>query len=568
MSTPNLARLFFIPTMCLLCTVISVSGQSNYINQGNAALKQGDQQGAQEFYEQAILHCNQDGLVDENMAVLLATSGDIDGGIDLINKRLKKDKDNGVLLYNRALMYLSKKDFEKALVDFQQASVKGAKASGEMERQAKNLKRQSEEKQIETLLALAESKRDQQKYDQAKVHYDQALGLRPNDKHILFEIANLGLIQKNPFVTIEALDKLPKGAQTEEQKVESTLLKAYSLARINKMKEAVRLLEQLAYQSKITDFRPRELLSYFYLKLSKHDESLRVIDGQIVDNANAYIVAGNSAIHMKRYRLAFELFKRAESFDQHNTNMKIGKALCLTQLHKNEQAIKLIDSLAIEHPGNHLVMNIKGIIYKDIGLYYKNNFREQTAKTFFVKSAAAFLTAKTISDHLKKEYDSNMALALFYQDKKDEAQDIWSENEELSSQNNLALLFASQRNYTAAYTILDKLYSDYFKRKKKKSSLIEYNRGLARSKTRLNNNYKFVTNFLLNQDRPELNVTNPFSLENSQPIDSSQDFEYLLSYSDDDCIEKVSRKKGKKKKRTRLPKRKKKKQKGSCPTFN
>ena len=383
MSTPNLARLFFIPTMCLLCTVISVSGQSNYINQGNAALKQGDQQGAQEFYEQAILHCNQDGLVDENMAVLLATSGDIDGGIDLINKRLKKDKDNGVLLYNRALMYLSKKDFEKALVDFQQASVKGAKASGEMERQAKNLKRQSEEKQIETLLALAESKRDQQKYDQAKVHYDQALGLRPNDKHILFEIANLGLIQKNPFVTIEALDKLPKGAQTEEQKVESTLLKAYSLARINKMKEAVRLLEQLAFQSNITDFRPRELLSYYYLKLSKHDESLRVIDGQIVDNANAYIVAGNSAIHMKRYRLAFELFKRAESFDQHNTNMKIGKALCLTQLHKNEQAIKLIDSLAIEHPGNHLVMNIKGIIYKDIGLYYKNNFREQTAKTFF-----------------------------------------------------------------------------------------------------------------------------------------------------------------------------------------
>ena len=568
MSTPNLSKLFFIPIMFVLCTVISVSGQNNYINKGNTTLKQGDYQGAEEFYEQAIEHCNQDDLVDHNMAVLLATSGDLDGGINLISKRLKKDKDNGMLLYNRALMYLSKKDFQKALVDFQQASVKGAKISGEMERQAKNLKRQSEEKQIETLLALAKSERDQHKFDQAKSYYDRALDLRPNDSHILFEIANLGLLQKNPFVTIEAIDLLPKGAQTEQQKIEATLLKAYSLARINKMKEGVRLLEQLVFQSKITDFRPRELLSYYYLKLSKHDESLRVIDGQIVDNSNAYIIAGNSAIHMKRYRLALELFKRAESFDKHDTNMEIGKALCLTQLHKNEQAIQLIDSLAIEHPSNHLVMNIKGIIYKDVGLYYKNNFRKEMANPYFANSAAAFLTARTISDHLKKEYDSNMALALFFQDKKDEAQDIWSENEELSSQNNLALLFASQRNYAAAYSILDNLYADYFKQKKKKSSLIEYNRGLARSKTRLNNNYKFVTNFLLSQDRPELSVTNPFILEKSQSIEAAQDFEYLLSYSDEDCIEKAARKKGKKKKRTRLPKRKKKKNKGSCPTFN
>lgn len=544
-----------------------MSAQSNYINLGNSALKQGDYDRAAEQYEKAHQHCKEEKLTDQNLSILSALTGNISSAIQDMDGYIRKDDNNARLLYNRAIMHMSDKSYEAALQDFRKASENGNVSNQKLEREAYALQRESEVKQVESLLALAQQETDGSNYDKALAYYQQALLLRPAESYVLFKMAHIGLLQGNPFTTIDAVEQFPKSHQTDEQKLELILLKAYSYGRINKMKEAVTLLENSLYSLKTTDLRPRKLLSYYYLKLSQHEKAIRVLNSESYSDPNTFVVAGNAAIHLKRFSLALECFQKAESFDPKNIDARIGKALCYSHLHKNALAIQLIDSLVVSHPDKHHVWNVKGIIYKDVGLNYKNNFRQQKANTFFVNSAAAFLTAKTINSHLKNVYESNRALSLFFQDKKDAARSIWASNDELSSQNNLALLYVSQNKYSNAYSKLDSLYNDYINRYRKKSTLIEYNRSLARSKTKLNNNYRFVTNFILSQDRPKLSVVNPFELPQVETVSSSNNFDYILAYSDEDCQEKSARKKSKKKKRIRLFKRKKKKYKGDCPKF-
>lgn len=544
-----------------------LSSQSNYINSANASLKQGNYERAEELYEKARTHCGEGDKVKQNTAVLLATQGHLAEAKELFDECVKDDSKNASAYFNRAVVQLKQEDFIHAIRDFKEAAALGSQSANKQERYAKALKKQSEEKQVEALIRQTELEVSSGQYDEALNHYNEALVLRPNEPQIKFAKANVGLLQKNPFVSLDALEGIPLMTLSVAQKLEVTLVKAYSLARINRMQEAVQLLENMLYASRTTDPRPRELLSYYYLILSKYDKAINVLASQHFTNPNVYLVTGNAALRMRDYSLASRYYNKVLSMDPDNLHAAVGQAMCLSHQQKNSQAIQLIDSLAASHPANHDVWNIKGIIHKDVGLHYKNNYREQRANSFFITSAAAFLTAKEINKHMKAVYDSNRALALFFQNKKQAAQQIWSANKEFSSQNNLALFHASQKDYQTAYSKLDSLYSTYWTKYKKKNTIVEYNRGLARSRTRLNNNYKFLTNFSLNQDRPTVTVKNPFSIISDENMIKPNHFEYNLSYSDDDCKEKVKRKKSKKKKRIKLFKRKKKKYKGDCPKF-
>ncbi len=541
--------------------------QSNYINSANASLKQGDFERAAELYEKASAHCGESNKVKQNTAVLLAAQGHLDEALEQITESIKDDSDNASAYFNRAIIQVKQKDFVSAISDFKKALALGEQSANKLERQAHNLKKQSEEKQLDALISQAEVETSNQQYDKALQYYEEALLLRPAEPQLVFAKANVGLLQKNPFVSIEALESLIPTRLTDAQKLEVTLVKAYSLARINKMHEAVRLLENTIHTNRTADQRPRELLSYYYLILSKYQKAINVIKGRNDENPNVLVVAGNAALQLKNFSLAARYYHKVRSLDPDNLHAALGLAMCLSHEHNNTEAIQLIDSLAASHPDNHDVWNIKGIIHKDVGLYYKNNYRDQRANSFFVTSAAAFLTAQEINKHMKAVYESNRALALFFQNKKQTAQKIWSANKELSSQNNLALYHASQKDFKNSYNKLDSLYDDYWAKHNKKNNILDYNRGLARSRTSLNNNYKFLTNFSLNQDKPELAVVNPFVIEVKEELISSKHFEYSLSYSDKDCKEKVKRKRSKKKKRIKLFKRKKKKYNGDCPKF-
>lgn len=561
-------KLYVSAFLVLLLSAASICAQSNYINSANAALKTGDLVRASELLEQAEEHCGESDKVKQNTAILMALQGDTDAAIKELDGMIKKDSDNPSLRYNRAILYLEQGDYLTAIDDFKEASALGAKAKSKSERNAYSLKRQSEEKQVVALAKLAEQASAKESFEQAHEYYEKALVLRPNETQLRFAQANLGLLEQNPFTTLEAIDKIKHVGTTDAQQLEITLLKAYSLGRINKMHDAIRLLENALYSYASEDVRVRELLSYYYLKLSKYQKTLDVLSGRSFSNSNTFVIAGNAALRLKKYKHALFCFKEARALDRENVNAALGIALCYSSTNRNSESIPFIDSLATVHPENHNVWNVKGIIHKDVGLHYKNNFRDNQAKTFFVTSAAAFHTAQELNTHMKSVYESNRALSLFFQNQKEAAKMIWTTNVELSSQNNLALLYASQKNYKAAYNLLDDLYDDFWIKHKKKHNIIDYNRGLARSRESLNNNYKFLTNFKLNQKRPTLEVENVFNLGSVKDVDSPESFDYILAHSNEDCKEQqAKRKKSKKKKKFRLFKRKKKKYKGGCPTF-
>ena len=546
----------------------SLSAQTNYLNKGNGALRSGDYAAAEAFYQDAIEHCDENAKANLNLATLAAESGDENEALRILEKCIKNDKSANAY-YNRALIYLKKEDYENAMADLRMAKNSKEIYTGQLEREAHQFKRTTEEKELLIQNKLGDKYLESGHYDLALNHYDQALGLSKNDSYFLFKKALVGLEQKNPFVALENAEAINYSQINESKRIEVDLIKAHSLGRINRMKEAVALLEDLIFYKKYKDVRLRKLLSYYYLKLNKYDEALQLLKVQAYEDANTYLIAGNAAFYSRNFTLASRCFERALYFDPQNVNAEIGQSLSLANKNEYTEAIRIIDALADQHPDNFRVLNTKGIVYKDQGLFYKNRFSDEKSKAFFRTAAAAFLSAQIANKSLKASFENNRALALFFLNEINEAKAVWMTNKELSSENNLALCYASERDYKKAYHKLNSLADNYRSQQKKKHSIVEYNKNLARSKTRLNNNYKFITNYFLTQDKPILEVENPFTYTSGQMEDVSTP-DYILAYSDKDCYQPKQtdrKKKKKKKKKFKLFKKKKKKQKGDCPTF-
>lgn len=548
----------------LLVAITLLPAQLNHLNQGNQALKNGDFETAASLYQKAIDNCGEDYKGNHNLAILAAKDGDTDLALHLLGNSIKSNNATNAY-YNRAIILLSNNNYQAAIEDLK--IISNERYTGKLEQEAIRLKAKAIQKQVLILDKLGDQQFDQGQYDSALKYYGEAEMLSNDYNYYLFKKAQVGLAQKNPFVSLENAEAIEYTKLTEVQKLEVDLIKAYSLGRINRIKEGVAILENLLYHKKYEDPRLIQMLGYYYLRLGKHEKALNTLRTRSHSEANTYVIAGNAALYLKKYGKAAKCFQYALQLDPANTNAEIGRALCLASNARHSAAIAVIDALAKAHPDNFRVLNTKGIVYKDLGLYYKNRHNNQKSKSYLLTSEAAFLSAQKINETLAKAFESNRALALFFLNKNAKAKKIWQDNNELSSQNNLALCYASEKDYKTAYKKLESLSSKFISVQKKKHRILEYNKDLARSRTRLNNNYKFITNYFLTQDKPEIEVENPFDID-LEDIEAQQATDFILEYSDEDCSEQtqVDRKK-KKKKKFRLFKKRKKKYKGDCPSF-
>ncbi len=502
---------------------------------------------------------------------MAALSGDYHSAKSLLDACVATDAKDPKSYYNRALIQLELKNFHGAIVDFRLAASLGQKGARKSADKAINLKQRSEAKLFDTYLAYGKTEFENGNYSSARIYYEAALELRPQETAIYYENALMGHLEKNPIVVLEALAKIPNVELTPSEYIEYTLLKAYSLGRVNKLLESVKLLERLIRLDRNNDPRPKELLSYYYLRLSRYDDAVNILKGQVYKNPVTYVVAGNAAMYNRKFDLALRCYKKVKFLDKTNVNADIGMALCLSEKDEYSQAVELIDSLAIVQPENFHVWNTRGIIYKDLGRHYKDRNNNRKANNYLITSAQSFSKAIEINAGLQPSFDNNKALALFFQDKEAAAEKIWASNKKLASQNNLAVLKARQKDYRSAYYKLDSLQEVYIATNKKKNQLVDHNRRLAKTRTRFGSNYKFVTYYFLTQDKVIPAVDNPFFLSAYEDT-TDKPFDYLLIYSDKECKENTERKKAKKSKKKRrfdfkLFKRKKKKQKGDCPTF-
>lgn len=562
-------KLVFNKTLLFLLVLLSspqLISQNNFINKGNAALKQADYGTASEHYENALLHCGENEKAWNNSAVLAAMQGDTDEALSLLNQAISSDKSNPNYYFNRAILSLNDGKFETALEDLKTAEEYGMELRGGVRSLAEDLQQKALDKKIFTLEKRATEVAKSGDHNRALKLLDEALLLSPAEPRILFRKALIATQIPNPFVSLEALDQLPVNKLSALQKKEYVIMKAYNLGIVNRMKEAVSYLEEALYLKKIDDLRMRKLLSYYYLRLGKYDKAVRVIGDLSYDDPNAYLVAGNAAFYSKSYAKAYKLFAKAAQLDKTNIDVQIGLALCIAQKYDRSKALSLIDELAKKHPESHYVHNARGVIHKDVGLHYKNNHSQAKAGKYFLAAAGAFLTAAKLRESLADSYNNNRALALYFNGDEQAAKQLWQTQKDMMGQNNLALLEAGQRNFSKAYYKLDSLHK-VLVYKKKNASLVEYNRNLARKKTRVNNNYKFITYYLLHQEKPTVQIDDPFMTneiidKEFSPVDS-----FVLEYSDKECVEKLNRPRVKKKKRFRLLKRKNKRYKGQCPSF-
>ncbi len=553
--------------LCLCSFALNgLIAQSNYLNQGNKALKDSLYVEAEALYAKAEEYCSEASKARNNRAVLSAMNGDLKEADKNLEKLIAAKSGNPTYYYNRSLIALANKDYNLALNMLSKCEELGQKSTGKAERAANQLKRKTEVTKAQLLMALSEEATEAKNYKAAHKYIDEVRKLVEDEKYLLFEKMKLGQLEKNPFVILENAEAIHTATLSQNEQLELLIAKAHSLGRINRIKEAVKLLEDFIYYQSSEDPRPRNFLSYYYLKLGDYSKSVNVLKGQIYNDANVYVIAGNAALYQKKYALALRCFDKAKYLDKESLNADIGRAFCYSSKAQHSKATQLVDSLAQAYPDNYYVWNTRGIVYKDVGLYHKNRYNNSRAQKYFVTSAQSFLAAQKANQNLRTSFDSNRALALFFMDNKKEAHTIWSSIDVMASHNNLALYHASKKDYRAAYNKLDSLLKSYKAVHKKNQQVVAYNRDLARDRTRLNNNYKFVTCYFLTQEKPELEITNPF-LPPSINSPDAQALDYILEYSDEDCSEKVERKKIKKKRKFRLFKRKNKKYNGDCPSF-
>lgn len=556
----------------LLCLGMLSSGlaQQNYINKGNAALKAGTYEEALSYYDLAAEHCDDELAHKNNTAILSALQGDSEAAYVALTSALDKDNDNPVLLYNRAVLQLNAGTYTAALEDLARAQAAGQKKGSKVKKGAGILHSKFVDQQVFALLGLAETAMDRGDYKEALAHYEAALALKPGENALLYGKAQAAL-KVNPYESLAAMEAVDEATLTRDQKTDLILVKAYSLGRINRMKEAIRMLEKMIAYSNDPDPKAKEMLGYYYLRLSQYDKAIAVLKYATYDSASPYVIAGNAALYSKKYSIAHKCFQNALVLDRQHLDAQVGLALSQAQLYNRHRAKQLIDSLAQVHDDNHYVMNTKGIIHKDLGLHYKNSFNSSRAKPYFTSSAMAFTAAGQINEHLLESFSSNRALALYFNDEKESAEKIWKAQKKMGSLNNLALLSVTKRKYRSAYTLLDSLSSDYYRKNQRKNAVLEHNRRLARNQERLNDNYRFVTYYFLHTELPTVEIENSFPKYQSNNAAVPQLSDFQLISSDKECLESTPKAKRKKKKRKRFKlfgKRKKtKKFEGQCPKF-
>ena len=446
-------RVLFIFVLSFLFLFGSGSSQVKLINQGNQALKAGDTALAQSLYEEAEEKCKETAALANNRSVLLAIEGNALEALATLDTKLDLPHHN----YNRAVynLLIGKQDEAIGLLEVLESE--GYKRGQKEKKYTENLKRKSEYLKIKAILSQVSQKINQEDTKSALDLLEKALRIKPDSPHLLFMKAELAMRIPHPFLCIEALDKLETHSIATEQRLEVNLLRAQALGRMNKIKEGIRILEKLNLLQNQNDKRLREMLAYFYLKVGRYQEAVSSITNHTSNSANAYLIAANAEHRKANHSKARRLYEKASALDQQDVNIKIGLAICLLRLERQRQARVLVDSLSNVYPDNASVMNAKGIIYKDIGLSYRNGWDKSKSSSYLNSAVSYFDSAASLRPNNKAAYLGNKALAQFYLDKVGAAAKIWLQQKEVTSQNNLALLEVSQSKYRQAYNRLDSL---------------------------------------------------------------------------------------------------------------
>ena len=473
-------RVYFLVIFNVLLLTVG-SSQSKLINQGNQALREGDAALAETLYQEAEDKCKETEALANNRSVILALDGDPSSAIEALGAGNNLPHHN----YNRAIYLLQSDDHDQALELLNELEAYGYKNGLNEKRQALNLTSKAEDLKLGIILSQIDDEVDQGEIKSALAILEKALLLKPTDSHLLFKQAELAMQIPNPFLTLESIGKINSQVVNSEQRQEMSLLKAQALGRMNKIREGIILLERLYLIQKNSDARLREMLAYFYLKVGRYQEAMSCINAYGQNSANGYLIAANAAHRNASYYKAQALYKKAQAIDKVNLNVQLGLAICLLRLDKQRRARALVDSLSHSHADNPNVMNAKGIIYKDSGLSYLNNWDKAQSKSYLTAAVNYFESAAELRPLNKDAYLGNKALALFYLDMKKEAYKIWSKKSGLTSQNNLALLEVSQSKYTQAYNRLDSLVTEHSRRSNKEHSILNHNRREARNRKRI-----------------------------------------------------------------------------------
>lgn len=418
------------------------------------------------------------------------------------------------------------------------------------------------------LHGLAEIAFRQEEYQRSVEAYDKVLAFNPQNQKALFGKALSAMHRPDPYTCLDALDQINKDELSAEQIEKVVLLEARALGICNKKEEAVKLLNK--YRRYALDRNKiKTLLAYYNLRMFRYSTATGNIGITKFDDYLPYLIAGHALLHQGKFSSAYRYYRKAYKIDNKNPDVLMGAALCMMEIDMRDQAVKVIDSLGVMFPDNYYVFNSKGIIYKDLGLYYKKKGHSQKAKTLLKTSAKAFNRAKSIRPALATSFDNNLGLTYFYRDDDAKAIELFEGSGRLASKNNRALIDVSNGDYPIAIRKLDSLHRDFIRKNDVPNTRVKKNLELANRKARMDNNYKFITYYFLHQETPTLDQENPFETDteiiNLSPT-LAPEVEYILEYSDEECIEEKKERKKKKRPKIKLKVLKKKKS-IKCPTF-
>jgi len=398
--------------------------------------------------------------------------------------------------------------------------------------------------------------------------YDKVLIAIPDDQKALYGKALSAMKMRDPYTCLDALAKINKQGLTAEQVEKVVLLEASALGICNKKEQAVKLLKK--YRSSAQDkYKVKTLLAYYYLRMFQYGNAISSISISKYEDYLPYLIAGHASLHRGEHAGAYRYYRKAYKITPTNPDVLMGAALSMMEINMKREGKRVIDSLEILYPENYHVFNSKGIIYKDLGLGYKNKNQNDKAIAHFKIAAQAFERAITIRPSLKTSFDNNLGLCYYYLKELPRAINLFEGSSRLASINNRALIDISEGDFSKGIATLDSLNKDYIKKNKAANRRVKTNLELARRRAPMNNNYKFITYYFLHQDTPDISENNPFQSRSpiiKLPIDQQPDVNYILEYADIICEDENQNRKKKKKSNPKL-KFFKKKDKSKCPTF-